>query len=115
MHSAHIAQWAGLAAPDAAHKDEGQAGTSGLAPRDQTTADEADFATLRAAEQLRVASFDKRVTSARARAALRSVVMHVMPGATGKPEFVFVRGGLSRSVDTIEAAEAWLDIIGAPK
>lgn len=51
----------------------------------------------------------KRAQTARARAALRGIVLHQLVDDRGRPEFVATEGPWTRSFSTIEAVEAWLD------
>jgi hypothetical protein len=51
----------------------------------------------------------KRVATAKARAALRGIVLHQLADDSGRPEFVATQGAWTRSFSTIEAVEAWLD------
>lgn len=51
----------------------------------------------------------KRLATARARAALRGIVLHQLADDRGRPEFVATQGAWTRSFTTIEAVEAWLD------
>jgi hypothetical protein len=51
----------------------------------------------------------KRVATAKARAALRGIVLHPLADDRGRPEFVATQGAWTRSFGTIEAVEVWLD------
>lgn len=51
----------------------------------------------------------KRIATAKARAALRGIVLHQLPDDRGRPEFVATEGPWTRSFSSIEAVEAWLD------
>lgn len=51
----------------------------------------------------------KRIASLRARAALAGVVMHGIEGDFGDIIFIFSRWAMTRQLDSIEAAERWLD------
>ena len=51
----------------------------------------------------------KRVSTLRARAALAGVVIHVIEGDSGETLYIFSRWELCRQLDSIEAAERWLD------
>lgn len=51
----------------------------------------------------------KRVATAKARAALRGIVLHHLADDHGRPEFVATEGPWTRSFTNIEAVEVWLD------
>ena len=51
----------------------------------------------------------KRVATAKARAALRGIVLHQLADDHGRPEFVATEGPWTRSFGAIEEVEEWLD------
>lgn len=51
----------------------------------------------------------KRVATAKARAALRGIVLHQLADDRGRPEFICSQGPWTRTFTTIDAVEAWLD------
>jgi hypothetical protein len=53
----------------------------------------------------------KRLATARARAALRGVVVHAMPDDTGRPEYVVTQGPWTVALKSLDELEAWLDRI----
>lgn len=63
-----------------------------------------------AAERERVTTRDALIADCRRRAALRGITMHVF-GA----ELFFTWAGLSKSLQSPEAAAIWLDHVGAPR
>lgn len=53
----------------------------------------------------------KRLATARARAALRGLVVHAMPDDAGRHEFIVTQGAWTASLRTICDLERWLDRI----
>lgn len=53
----------------------------------------------------------KRLATARARAALRGVVVHHMLDDTGRPEYVVTQGPWTVALKSLDELEAWLDRI----
>jgi hypothetical protein len=53
----------------------------------------------------------KMLSTARARAALRGVVVHCMPDDTGSPEYVVTQGPWTVALKSLDELEAWLDRI----
>lgn len=54
---------------------------------------------------------DKRLATARARAALRGIVVHAMPNDAGLVEYIVTQGAWTRALASIEELETWLDRI----
>lgn len=53
----------------------------------------------------------KRLATARARAALRGVIVHHLLDDAGRPEYVATQGPWTVSLRTLDELEAWLDRI----
>ena len=53
----------------------------------------------------------KRLATARARAALRGVIVHAMPDDAVRPEYVGTQGPLTVALKSLDELEAWLDRI----
>lgn len=53
----------------------------------------------------------KRLATARARAALRGVIVHAMPDDAGRPEYVVTQGPWTVALKSLDELEAWLDRI----
>lgn len=51
----------------------------------------------------------KRLANLRARAALVGVVLHALESDYGEMVYIFSRWAMTRQLDSIEAAERWLD------
>jgi hypothetical protein len=68
------------------------------------------YATTRNCEHI------KRISTLRARAALHGVVVNVIEDDRGGALYIFSRWALCRQLDSIDAAERWLDaVVGAKK
>jgi len=51
----------------------------------------------------------KRISTARARAALRGIVLHELLSDSGSPEFIGTHGAWTHSFRTVEEVENWLN------
>lgn len=67
------------------------------------------------AEAIRDPAALKRIATARARAALRGIVLHVLSDDGGRVEFVVTQGFWTRSFTELEFVETWLDRIEGRK
>lgn len=53
----------------------------------------------------------KRISTLRAKAALHGVVVNVIEADSGETLYIFNRWALCRQLDSIDAAERWLDAV----
>lgn len=114
MTSSQHADAAGTATPEPGNERPDGVGVRGseshyITPEGEVDAT-ASVAAAQVAERERIADHDKRLATCRARAALRGITMHQLPG-----EIVFSRGALTKSVETLDEAERWLDFTGCPR
>lgn len=56
-----------------------------------------------------LSNHDKRFATLRARAALSGVTLYAIEGDFGKTIYVVSRWALTKQLDSMDAAEAWLD------
>jgi hypothetical protein len=67
------------------------------------------------AEQLHTAPDVKRLATAKARAALAGVQLHVIADDAGRPSYVCTRWAMSAYFDGLADVEAWLDRVCGSK
>lgn len=56
-----------------------------------------------------VETIDKRASTAKARAAMLGIVVHVLQGDDGRPEWIATRWALTKSFRDLAEFEGWLD------
>jgi len=59
----------------------------------------------------KIGNRDKRLATLRARAALAGVTLYAIDDDRGKPVFIVSRWELTRQLDSLDAVEAWLNLV----
>jgi hypothetical protein len=66
-------------------------------------------------ERARVEVSDKRVATARARAALAGAELHVIEGDDGCPEWIVTREAVTSKLQSLDDVERWLEHFAASR
>ncbi|MDG0856372.1 hypothetical protein [Roseateles puraquae] len=64
---------------------------------------------------MNAASYEKRLATAKAEAALLGAMLHALEGDGGLPLYVITWRALTCSFDSLEAVDAWLQRFGGRK